>query len=88
MTEWQEFRGGVNTVRRNGDVVHRPATPATPAIHRLLRHLLDNGFHGAPEPRGFDADGGSGSWPRTGRDTNESRRFACCEPPERMFNIS
>ncbi|MEV6551063.1 aminoglycoside phosphotransferase family protein [Streptomyces sp. NPDC051597] len=57
MTEWQEFRGGVNVVRRHGDVVHRPTSPATPAIHRLLRHLHAQGFHGAPEPRGFDANG-------------------------------
>ncbi|MFI0976175.1 phosphotransferase [Streptomyces sp. NPDC021093] len=57
MTEWQEFRGGVNIVRRRGDIVHRPTSPATPAIHRLLRHLRDQGFHGAPMPRGFDADG-------------------------------
>jgi hypothetical protein len=57
MTDWQEFRGGVNVVRRRGDLVHRPASPASPAIHRLLRHLHDRGFRGAPEPRGFDADG-------------------------------
>ncbi|MFI2208430.1 phosphotransferase [Streptomyces sp. NPDC020141] len=57
MTEWQEFHGGVNTVRRYGDLVHRPASPAAPAIHRLLRHLHDQGFHGAPEPRGLDPDG-------------------------------
>ncbi|GAA0939805.1 phosphotransferase enzyme family protein [Nonomuraea longicatena] len=57
MTDWQEFRGGVNVVRRRGDLVHRPASPASPAIHRLLRHLREQGFHGAPEPRGFDADG-------------------------------
>ncbi|RIV30248.1 aminoglycoside phosphotransferase family protein [Micromonospora radicis] len=57
MTEQQEFRGGVNVVRRHGDVVHRPASPAAPAIHRLLRHLHDRGFHGAPQPRGFDSEG-------------------------------
>ncbi|WP_244891692.1 aminoglycoside phosphotransferase family protein [Micromonospora yangpuensis] len=47
----------MNVVRRHGDVVHRPASPAAPAIHRLLRHLHDHGFHGAPEPRGFDIEG-------------------------------
>ncbi|MEU7581479.1 hypothetical protein AB0B50_28190 [Streptomyces sp. NPDC041068] len=47
----------MNVVRRHGGVVHRPASPATPAIHRLLRHIHDEGFRGAPEPRGFDADG-------------------------------
>ncbi|MBB1245419.1 phosphotransferase [Streptomyces durbertensis] len=57
MTERQEFHGGVNVVRRHGDVVHRPASPATPAIHRLLRHLHDQGFRGSPVPRGFDTDG-------------------------------
>lgn len=56
MTIRQDFRGGVNVVRRRGAVVHRPALPAAPAIHRLLRHLRDHGFHGAPEPRGFDSD--------------------------------
>ncbi|ABP54774.1 phosphotransferase [Salinispora tropica] len=56
MSTQQEFRGGVNTVRRRGDVVHRPASPAAPVIHRLLRHLHDHGFHGAPEPRGFDSE--------------------------------
>ncbi|WP_172383085.1 phosphotransferase [Streptomyces sp. MNP-20] len=57
MTERQEFQGGVNVVHRHGDVVHRPASPAAPAIHRLLDHLHDQGFHGAPEARGFDAEG-------------------------------
>ncbi|WP_341721458.1 phosphotransferase [Micromonospora sp. FIMYZ51] len=47
----------MNVVHRHGDVVHRPVSPATPAIHRLLRHLHDHGFHGAPEPRGFDSEG-------------------------------
>jgi hypothetical protein len=57
MTEWQQFHGGVNVVRRHGEVVHRRASPAAPATHRLLRHLHDHGFHGAPEPRGFDGKG-------------------------------
>jgi Ser/Thr protein kinase RdoA (MazF antagonist) len=57
MTEQQQFQGGVNVVRRYGGVVHRPASPAAPAIHRLLRHLHAHGFHGAPEPKGFDAQG-------------------------------
>ncbi|MFI8086393.1 hypothetical protein ACIF6L_37050 [Kitasatospora sp. NPDC086009] len=47
----------MNVVRRRGDVVHRPTSAATPAIHRLLRHVRDQGFRRAPEPRGFDADG-------------------------------
>ncbi|WP_327000919.1 phosphotransferase [Dactylosporangium sp. NBC_01737] len=57
MSDYQEFRGGVNVVRRRGDVVHRPASPAAPAIHRLLQHVHDAGFRGAPQPLGFDADG-------------------------------
>lgn len=57
MTDEQEFRGGVNLVRRRGDAVHRPGSPAAPSIHRLLQHLHDQGFHGAPEPRGFDEQG-------------------------------
>jgi hypothetical protein len=57
MTEWQQFQGGVNVVRRRGDLVHRPASPAAPAIHRLLGHLHDHGFHGAPKPQGFDGEG-------------------------------
>lgn len=37
------FRGGVNLVRRPGDVVHRPATEHTPTLHRdtpYCCHLL------------------------------------------------
>ena len=57
MTDFQDFQGGVNVVGRRGDVVCRPASPASPAIHRLLRHMHDQGFHGAPEPLGFDDEG-------------------------------
>ena len=57
MTDVQEFRGGINTVRRHGTVVHRPASPASPTIQRLLRHVHDSGFHGVPEPLGFGDDG-------------------------------
>lgn len=55
--EPQELRGGVNVVRRRGEAVHRPASPAAAAIHRLLRHLHAAGFHAAPEPLGFDVEG-------------------------------
>ncbi|WP_437302646.1 phosphotransferase enzyme family protein [Sorangium sp. So ce388] len=51
------FQGGVNTVRRRGDRVHRPASAAAPAIHRLLRHLRGAGFDAAPEPFGHDGEG-------------------------------
>ncbi|WP_437274670.1 phosphotransferase [Sorangium sp. So ce375] len=57
MGDEQVFKGGVNTVRRRGDRVHRPATAATPAIHRLLRHLRTAGFDAAPEPLGHDDEG-------------------------------
>ncbi|MBB1256784.1 phosphotransferase [Streptomyces sp. OF3] len=57
MTERQDLRGGVNIIRRHGGAVHRPTSPATPAIHRLLHHLHDHGFHAAPRPLGLTADG-------------------------------
>src|SRR4051794_14678854 len=57
MPEGKELRGGVNVVRQHGEVVHRPVSAATPTIHRLLRHVRAQGFDGAPEPLGFDADG-------------------------------
>jgi hypothetical protein len=42
---------------RIGDVVHKPAAPWTPTVHALLRHLAAAGFHDAPRPLGFDAQG-------------------------------
>jgi hypothetical protein len=33
---------------RHGDTVLRPATPSTPAVHALLRHLENVGFSGSP----------------------------------------
>ncbi|MFG1610788.1 phosphotransferase [Actinoplanes sp. NPDC049265] len=57
MTE-QTLPGG-NTVgaSRIGDVVHKRASPWTPTVHALLRHLEDAGFEGAPRARGFDDQG-------------------------------
>jgi hypothetical protein len=40
-----------------GDVVHKPASPWTPTVHGLLRHLEDAGFDGAPRALGFDDQG-------------------------------
>jgi hypothetical protein len=40
-----------------GDVVHKPASPWTPSVHAVLRHLEQNGFDGAPRALGFDAQG-------------------------------
>jgi Phosphotransferase enzyme family len=56
---------------RVGDTVRRPAGPWTPAVHALLAHLHDAGFHAAPRPLGLDERGrevlefvpGSTLWP-------------------------
>jgi hypothetical protein len=37
-----------------GDVVHKRASPWTPTVHAVLRHLEDAGFDGAPRALGFD----------------------------------
>lgn len=37
-------------ITRADDRVHRPAGPWTPTVHRLLAHLHEAGFVGAPEP--------------------------------------
>jgi hypothetical protein len=42
-------------VRRVGTTVQRWAGPWTPAVHRLLRHLEQLGFGGAPRALGIDA---------------------------------
>src|SRR5229473_2583470 len=42
-------------VRRVGNTVRRRARPWTPAVHRLLRHLEQLGFGGAPRALGIDA---------------------------------
>ncbi|WP_433343791.1 phosphotransferase [Micromonospora sp. CA-111912] len=42
---------------RIGDVVHKLASPWTPTVHALLRHLEDAGFDGAPRALGFDDQG-------------------------------
>jgi Ser/Thr protein kinase RdoA (MazF antagonist) len=44
-------------VVRVGDTVRRPATPASPAVHALLRHLERVGFEGAPRSLGTDERG-------------------------------
>lgn len=53
----ESMAGGVNTVVRIGDRVHRPAGPWTPAVHAVLEHLAAKGFAGAPRVHGFDAEG-------------------------------
>jgi hypothetical protein len=44
-------------VVRVGDTVRRPAGPWTPAVHALLDHLHDAGFHAAPRALGLDERG-------------------------------
>src|SRR5439155_18633455 len=55
----EETLAGGNTVGavRIGDVVHKQASPWTPTVHALLRHLEDARFDGAPRALGFDDQG-------------------------------
>jgi hypothetical protein len=39
------------------DVVHKPASPWTPSVHAVLRHLEKAGFDGAPRALGVDDRG-------------------------------
>ncbi|PFG17331.1 phosphotransferase family enzyme [Propionicimonas paludicola] len=57
MTDDELLQGGVNSVLRRGELVHRPAGRHTPTVHRLLTHLRRQGFDGAPMPVGFDDEG-------------------------------
>ena len=55
-----ELKGGVanaGAVTRVGQHVLRPSNAHTRTIHRLLRHLADEGFGGAPIPVGVEQDG-------------------------------
>ncbi|ACU73638.1 aminoglycoside phosphotransferase [Catenulispora acidiphila DSM 44928] len=56
-TAGEVMAGGVNTVLRIGDRVHRPAGEWTPTVHALLAHLASKGFTAAPRAHGFDAEG-------------------------------
>ncbi|GAA2856943.1 trifolitoxin immunity protein [Actinoplanes cyaneus] len=55
----EEALPGGNTVGavRVGEVVHKRASPWTPTVHALLRHLESAGFDGAPRALGFDEQG-------------------------------
>ncbi|HYH28917.1 MAG TPA: phosphotransferase [Pseudonocardia sp.] len=74
-------------VVRVGDTVRRPAGPWTPAVHALLAHLHEVGFHSAPRPLGIDDRGrevltfvpGETVWPD---------RFALVGPPERLARVA
>lgn len=54
-----DLRGGRTTagVVRIGSEVHRPQSANTPFVHRVLRHLQEKGFAGAPRALGFDEKG-------------------------------
>ena len=57
--EGQVLRGGASNrgaVVRFGDRVRRPRSPNSATVHRLLRHLHDVGFTGAPTLRDADDD--------------------------------
>lgn len=45
---------GGRRVVRSDDVVIRPCYPSSPSVHRLLRHLEEGGFTGAPRFLGTD----------------------------------
>jgi hypothetical protein len=55
----EETLPGGNTVGavRVGDVVHKQASPWTPTVHALLRHLEGAGVEGVPWALGFDDQG-------------------------------
>jgi hypothetical protein len=73
-------------VVRVGDTVRRPAGPWTPAVHALLAHLHEAGFHAAPRPLGLDERGrevlefvpGTTVWPD---------RFDEVEPRARLARV-
>lgn len=45
------------SVVRVGETVRRPRQTNSEGVQSLLRHLSKNGFEGAPQPLGFDAEG-------------------------------
>jgi len=55
----EEALAGGNTVGavRIGDTVHKQASPWTPTVHALLRHLEAAGVDGVPRALGFDDQG-------------------------------
>ncbi|HWV34800.1 MAG TPA: phosphotransferase [Thermomicrobiales bacterium] len=57
MTQERLTGGNMNEVTREGDSVFRTAGPWTPTVHRLLRHLHEQGLAWVPEPRGMSPDG-------------------------------
>ncbi|GAA1612740.1 phosphotransferase [Actinoplanes couchii] len=57
MSEDELPGGNTSGAVRITGVVHKPASPWTPAVHALLRHLARAGFEGAPQALGFDEQG-------------------------------
>ncbi|MFJ7423254.1 phosphotransferase [Streptomyces uncialis] len=57
MEDREVFVGGVNRVVREGGLVRRPAGPWSVTVQRLLGHLREAGFTGAPRPYGLSGDG-------------------------------
>ncbi len=54
----EQLQGGrVGSIYRSGDNVIRPSGTWSPSVHKLLKHLRNNGFDAAPEPHGFDNHG-------------------------------
>ncbi|WP_217544837.1 phosphotransferase [Streptomyces sp. GbtcB6] len=48
----ESMRGGLSTVRREGETILRPWRVWTPAVRELLRHLEQVGFTGVPRALG------------------------------------
>ncbi|MFC8428370.1 phosphotransferase [Streptomyces sp. NPDC057253] len=57
MEDREVLAGGINQVVREGDRVRRPAAPWSATVQRLLAHLAEAGFTGAPRPYGLSDDG-------------------------------
>ena len=49
--------GNTDGAVRIGGVVHKRASPWTPTVHALLRHLENAGVDGVPRALGFDEQG-------------------------------
>jgi hypothetical protein len=49
--------GNTDGALRIGGVVHKRASPWTPTVHALLRHLEQAGVDGVPRALGFDEQG-------------------------------
>ncbi|OZD10796.1 hypothetical protein CH253_29650 [Rhodococcus sp. 06-156-3C] len=57
MDEIELHGGNMTSVVKVGDTVRRATGPWTPAVHALLAHLRERGFHRAPQARGVDDQG-------------------------------